>query len=71
MLASGMTNGERFYVLKNVMVKKGYPWFVDIWILIKKSYIRTPVQNKILTDLDKMSRMGMSNWQAQMIYPYK
>ena len=40
LLNAGRSAGERYYILHNVQVQRGYPWFVDIWILIKQVFNR-------------------------------
>lgn len=57
--------GERYYILHNVQVKKGYPWFVDIWMLIKQEDLRSKNANApyIMANLDQVSRLSLSNWQ--------
>jgi len=59
---------EKFYVLNNVQMKKGYPDFVDISIYIKS--IADPEQKRMIEDCHYISSLNISNWQSQMLYPY-
>ena len=49
-------------ILENIKIKDGYPWFVDVWILLKSGAIVNEKQNMLLTELDKLSRLNLSNW---------
>ena len=37
--ALGLQHQERYFILHNVRVKPNYPFFVDIWILVKDNAI--------------------------------
>lgn len=63
------TNQEKFYTLENVQLQKGTPEFVDIWIYIDR--IEDSEQRKVIQSLHELTQSRISNWKAQMVYPYQ
>ena len=47
--ALGLQHNERYLILNNVRVRPNYPFFVDIWILVKDNAIQTEEQEALLT----------------------
>jgi hypothetical protein len=51
---------EKFLVLENVQLKKGFPDFVDISIFIRQ--ITDPNAKRIIENLNYISSLNISNW---------
>lgn len=63
------SNAEKFFHLENIQLKPDQPEFVDAWILINS--IKDPEHKKKIDALNALSEQKLSNWQPQMLYPYK
>ena len=53
---------EKFFELKNVQLKKGFPDFVDIQIFIR--VVHDQKIKRILENLHYISSLNISNWQG-------
>lgn len=65
---STVINGEKFFVLENIQLKRGFPEFVDAQIFIKS--VKDPHQRRIMDNLHDVSALKVGNWKSQMLYPY-